>query len=248
MSAALAIDGVAIAFGGVKAVRGVSLEIAAGERRVIIGPNGAGKTTLFNLIAGQLRPDEGRVTLFGVDVTRRRAHERVRAGLARTFQISRLFPSLTVAENVSIAAHGPAGFSAASFASPSASANLDESERELLETWGLADERDEIVANIAHGNQRLLEIVMALATKPRVLLLDEPTAGLSSGERELVSMRLRALPRELTVILTDHDMDVVFDIADQIAVLNEGELAAQGTPAAIRADQRVHELYFGGDE
>jgi len=113
---------------------------------------------------------------------------------------------------------------------------------------GLAGERDEVVANIAHGNQRLLEIVMALATNPRVLLLDEPTAGLSSGERDLVSMRLRALSRELTVILTDHDMDVVFDIADQIAVLNEGELAAQGSPAAIRADRRVHELYFGGDE
>jgi branched-chain amino acid transport system ATP-binding protein len=248
VSAALAIDGVAIAFGGVKAVRGVSLEIAAGERRVIIGPNGAGKTTLFNLIAGQLRPDEGRVVLFGVDVTQRRAHERVRAGLARTFQISRLFPTLTVAENVQIATHGPAGFSPASFASPAAAHDLTERARELLETWGLAAESDELVANISHGNQRLLEIVMALATNPRVLLLDEPTAGLSSGERELVSMRLRALSRELTVILTDHDMDVVFDIADQIAVLNEGELAAHGTPDAIRADKRVHELYFGGDE
>jgi branched-chain amino acid transport system ATP-binding protein len=248
MSTALAIDGVAISFGGVRAVRGVTLEIAAGERRVIIGPNGAGKTTLFNLIAGQLRPDEGRVTLFGVDVTQRRTHERVRAGLARTFQISRLFPSLTVAENVSIATHGPAGLSPASFASPATAKDLNERARELLETWGLAGESDELVANIAHGNQRLLEIVMALATNPRVLLLDEPTAGLSSGERELVSMRLRALSRELTVILTDHDMDVVFDIADQIAVLNEGELAAQGTPDAIRADRRVHELYFGGDE
>jgi branched-chain amino acid transport system ATP-binding protein len=248
VSAALAIEGVTISFGGVRAVRGVTLEIAAGERRVIIGPNGAGKTTLFNLIAGQLRPDEGRVMLFGVDVTHHRAHKRVRAGLARTFQISRLFPSLTVAENVSIATHGPVGFSPASFASPATANDLNERARELLETWGLAGERDEVVANIAHGNQRLLEIVMALATNPRVLLLDEPTAGLSSGERDLVSMRLRALSRELTVILTDHDMDVVFDIADQIAVLNEGELAAQGSPAAIRADRRVHELYFGGDE
>ncbi len=147
-----------------------------------------------------------------------------------------------------IATHGPAGFSPASFASPSAATDLSERAAELLETWGLAAESGELVANVSHGNQRLLEIVMALATKPRVLLLDEPTAGLSSGERELVSMRLRALSRELTVILTDHDMDVVFDIADRIAVLNEGELAAQGTPDAIRGDRRVHELYFGGDE
>jgi branched-chain amino acid transport system ATP-binding protein len=248
MSAALAIEGVAISFGGVRAVRGVSLEVAAGERRVIIGPNGAGKTTLFNLIAGQLRPDQGRVSLFGVDVTGYRTHERVRAGLARTFQISRLFPTLTVAENVQIATHGPAGLSPASFASPSATTALNDRARELLDTWGLASEAGELVANASHGNQRLLEIVMALATKPRVLLLDEPTAGLSSGERELVSTRLRALSRELTVILTDHDMDVVFDIADQIAVLNDGELAAQGTPDAIRADHRVHELYFGEDE
>jgi branched-chain amino acid transport system ATP-binding protein len=248
VSSALAIEDVAISFGGVHAVRGVSLDVAQGERRVIIGPNGAGKTTLFNLIAGQLRPDQGRVALFGVDVTRRRTHERVRAGLARTFQISRLFPTLSIEENVQIAAHGPAGFSPASFGSPSASRDLNERSVELLETWGLAAEREELVANISHGNQRLLEIVMALATGPRVLLLDEPTAGLSSGERDLVSMRLRALPRELTVILTDHDMDVVFDIADQIAVLNEGELAAQGSPQAIRSDPRVHELYFGGDE
>ncbi len=248
MSAALAIEDVAISFGGVRAVRGVSLEVASGERRVIIGPNGAGKTTLFNLIAGQLRPDEGRVMLFGADVTAHRAHERVRAGLARTFQISRLFLTLTVAENVQIATHGPAGFSFASFASPDADAGFNQRARLLLDTWGLASEANERVADISHGNQRLLEIVMALATNPRVLLLDEPTAGLSSGERDLVSMRLRALPRDLTVILTDHDMDVVFDIADHIAVLNEGELAAQGTPAEIRADHRVHELYFGAAE
>ncbi len=248
MSAALAVEDVAISFGGVHAVRGVSLVVAAGERRVIIGPNGAGKTTLFNLIAGQLRPDEGAVLLFGVDVTRRRAHERVRSGLARTFQISRLFPTLSVEDNVLIAAHGRAGFSARSFAGPSASAEINGRVTALLETWNLSAQRSDLVANLSHGNQRLLEIVMALATQPRVLLLDEPTAGLSSGERELVSMRLRGLPRDLTVILTDHDMDVVFDIADQIAVLNDGELAVQGTPAEVRADQRVHELYFGGDE
>jgi branched-chain amino acid transport system ATP-binding protein len=245
LTAALETVDVTISFGGVRAVRGVTLKVPPGERRVIIGPNGAGKTTLFNLIAGQLRPSEGRVLFFGEDLTGKPPFRRARRGLVRTFQISRLFRSLTVWENVAIAAQGIGGLSLRSFRMPGAERGISERIRALLTNWNLIDQRDQPVQNISHGNQRLLEIVLALATKPRLILLDEPTAGLSGSERELVTTGLRGLPRDVTVVLTDHDMDVVFDIADHITVLNQGEVIADGTPAEIEQNTRVHEIYFG---
>jgi len=244
MTAALEAAGIAVTFGGVRALRGVNFRVEPGERRVIIGPNGAGKTTLFNVIAGQVAPTDGRITLFDADITRTAPFQRSRRGLARTFQISRLFKSLTVAENALVAARAARGPSLAGPRSdPAIVARIDG----LLGDWGLAEQQDEPVQNISHGNQRLLEIVLALATAPRVVLLDEPTAGLGGTEREMVTAHLRRLPRDLTIILTDHDMDVVFDIADRILVLDYGEVVAEGSPAEIRNNPRVNEIYLGED-
>lgn len=245
MSTALETDQVAVSFGGVRAVKGITLRVEQGERRVIIGPNGAGKTTFFNLIAGQLSPSQGRILLFDEDVTTNRAYQRARRGLARTFQISRLFNGLTVIDNMLIAADGPLGLSPRLFKRPQSDREKVERIERLLSEWGLADQGNIPVQEISHGNQRLLEIALALATEPRIVLLDEPTAGLSGGEREMVTARLRRLPQDVTVILTDHDMDVVFEIADRIMVLNQGEVVAEGSAAAIRSDARVHEIYFG---
>jgi branched-chain amino acid transport system ATP-binding protein len=245
--AALETIGVAISFGGVRAVRGITLTVLPGERRVIIGPNGAGKTTLFNLIAGQLRPSEGRVLFFGEDLTAEPPFRRTRRGLVRTFQISRLFRTLTVWENALIAAQGAGGLSLGSFRTPGTERDVTERIQVLLTDWKLIDQCSALVQNISHGNQRLLEIVLALATQPRLIMLDEPTAGLSGGEREMVVTGLRGLPRDITVILTDHDMDVVFGIADRITVLNQGEAIADGTPAEIERNAHVHEIYFGED-
>jgi branched-chain amino acid transport system ATP-binding protein len=245
MTPALETQGIAISFAGVQALRRVSLRVAPGERQVIIGPNGAGKSTLFNLIAGQLRPTAGRVLLFGEDANRYSPHQRARRGLARTFQISRLFKTLTVAENAWLAANGPRPLSSRSFRPPRSDDALAPHVDRLLADWGLAEQRDRAVQNISHGNQRLVEIVLALAMRPRLILLDEPTAGLSGAERDMVIMRLRQLPRDITIVLTDHDMDVVFDIADRIMVLNYGETVAEGSPAEIRSNPRVQDIYLG---
>jgi len=245
MTPALEAEGIAISFAGVQALRQVSLRVAPGERQVIIGPNGAGKSTLFNLIAGQLRPDAGRVLLFGEDVNNYAPHQRARRGLARTFQISRLFKSLTVAENAWLAANGPRPLSSRSFRPPRSTDELAPHVDRLLADWGLAEQQDRTVQNISHGNQRLVEIVLALATRPRLILLDEPTAGLSGAERDMVIMRLRQLPRDITIVLTDHDMDVVFDIADRIMVLNYGETVAEGSSAEIRSNPLVQDIYLG---
>src|SRR5665213_1328515 len=187
MSTALELDRVGISFGGVRAVQDVSLRLEGGERRTVIGPNGAGKTTLFNLIAGQLRPDHGRVLLDGRDVTAQPPFRRSRGGLARTFQISRLFRGLTVRENVALALEGREGFTLALFARSVKSRALRLRVETLLESWNLAAFADDPIEQMSHGNQRLLDIAMALANEPRVLLLDEPTAGLSGNERDLVA-------------------------------------------------------------
>jgi branched-chain amino acid transport system ATP-binding protein len=246
-AALLQTHNIAVSFGGVQAVRGVTLTVLEGERRVIIGPNGAGKTTFFNLCAGQVKATSGQVSLFGRDVTRLSPPQRARMGLSRTFQISRLFRSLTVFENVLLAAQGPRGLGVASFRAPDADPEIVAWVTRLLEEWELAAFTDEPVQNLSHGNQRLLEIVLSLSTKPRLLMLDEPTAGLSGGEREMVTTKLSRLPSEITLIMTDHDMDVVFGIADRIMVLDYGEVVADGTPEEIRANPRVHEIYFGAE-
>ena len=247
MKAALTIDGLEVSFGGVHAVRGVSLTVAEGERRVIIGPNGAGKTTLFNLIGGQIRPTAGRVALFDTEITALSPWRRARRGLSRTFQISRLFRNLSVWENLMLAESGPMGLAPSSFLRGGSTATRRQQLADLLEFWGLGAVAREPAESIAHGYQRLLEIAVAFATKPRVVLLDEPTAGLSGGDREMVVQRLGAIGRDVTVVLIDHDMDVVFSLADRIAVLNYGEILADGDPATVRNDPRVQDIYLGGE-
>ena len=233
-------------FGALRVVRDVSLALAPGERRVVLGPNGAGKTTLFNLLAGELRPDAGSVLLGGADVTRLPVHARARAGLARSYQKNNLLPGLTVAENLSLAAataqRRDASLLGDSFADPS----VRETVAEVAARVGLSELMDAPVDAIAYGSRRQLEVGLALATRPRVLLMDEPTSGVGP-EMAAAFHRLRhSLPRALTVVIIEHDMDLAFDIADRVSVLNGGELVFEGSPDEARASALLREIYLGG--
>jgi branched-chain amino acid transport system ATP-binding protein len=244
---ALECEGVTRRFGGLEAVRRVDLRIAAGERRAIIGPNGAGKTTLFRLISGEMDVTAGHIRLFGRDVTRTPCHRRTHLGLGRTFQITNLFPTLTVADNLVLAALGLTG-AKFSMLRPLWTYREPRERAELaLETVGLTDKRDETVKNLSHGEQRQVEIAMALLTRPRVLLLDEPTAGLSPAESVSITRTIQSLDGGITILLIEHDMDVVFDVVSRITVLHQGEPFAEGTPAEVRADARVQAIYFGAE-
>jgi branched-chain amino acid transport system ATP-binding protein len=245
MRLALEARGVSISFGGVHAVRSVDLRVAPGERRVIMGPNGAGKTTFFNLIGGQLRPTAGQVLLRGQDVTALPPWRRARDGLSRTFQISRIFLPLTVWENLLIAVSGIEVFGPRSFRRAGSDRDASRGVDGLLDEWALAEHRATPVERLSYGTQRLLEIALAFATRPRVVMLDEPTAGLSRGERAMVADRLQALPRDVTLILTDHDMDVVFQVGDKITVLDRGRVIADGTTEEVRGDRTVRDVYLG---
>ncbi|MCC6193210.1 MAG: ABC transporter ATP-binding protein [Burkholderiales bacterium] len=242
---ALAIEAVSVHFGGVTAVDAVSLDIAKGERRALLGPNGAGKTTLFNAVGGQERAAAGSIRLFGEEVTAMPPHQRAVRGLARTFQITKLFPNLALRENVLIAVQA---FHAGRYSlhrTALSYADLQLRVDEVLLTWGLRDKADAMVRHLSYGDQRQLEIVMALANQPRLLLLDEPTAGLSSAETAMVTELIAALPREVTVLFIEHDMDVAFRIADRVTILNQGRIVADGKPDEIRADARIRAIYFG---
>ncbi len=233
-------------FWGVEAVRGVNLSVMPGERRGIIGPNGAGKTTLFRLISGEMPVTSGRIRLHGRDITRVPCHRRTHLGLGRTFQITNLFPSLSVTDNLVLAALGlePARFS---MLRPLWTyRRLHNRAEEALETVGLADRRDALVRNLSHGEQRQVEIALALLGRPRVLLLDEPTAGLSPAESARMTRAIQGLDGDITILLIEHDMDVVFDVVSRITVLHQGRLFADGTPEEVRKDPRVQEIYFGG--
>lgn len=237
--------GLHISFAGVKAVDGIDLMVKAGERRVIIGPNGAGKSTLFNLLAGSLLPEAGRVEIGGVDVTNLPAPERARLGLARTFQITNLFGHIPVMDNVrlAVAAHGRAR---RVFWAPLAGRrDVDVKAEELLREWGMWDIRSKMPDELAYGQQRLLEIVMGLAGDPKVLLLDEPTAGLGHADASMMTDIARELPRSLTLLIIEHDMDVAFTLADRITVLDGGRELTTGDPAAVRADPSVQAAYLG---
>jgi branched-chain amino acid transport system ATP-binding protein len=244
---ALAVENVFKNFGGVAALSGVSLDVAEGERRVLLGPNGAGKTTLFHTISGSIMPTAGRIALFGLDITRLRPDRRARLGLARTFQITNLFPRLTVLDSVLLALGGADGRGLQLFAPPSGDrALLGEADR-LLDRWGLAGTAHRVVRTLSYGEQRQLEIALALAGKPRLLLLDEPTAGLSPAETRRVVAQVHELPRDMTILMIEHDMDVAFELADRIAVMHQGRLIADGDEAAIRANPQVTEIYLGTD-
>ena len=250
MTALLETRGLGRAFGALHAVSGVGLTVAPGELRAVIGPNGAGKTTLFHLISGVLPPTSGQVLFRGDDVTALRAPARCRRGISRTFQITSIFPELSVVENVRMAVQLKGG---GNFRLLGGGALLERTERQARESLaflGLLERADENAATLPHGDQRLLEIAMALAQEPELLLLDEPTQGLSPEDTTAAVGVIRRIARErrLTIILVEHDMDVVFDLADRISVLHFGQLIAEGTPAEIRADPEVQKAYLGGLE
>jgi branched-chain amino acid transport system ATP-binding protein len=238
-----------IRFGGLTAVDHVNLSVAPGQRRAIIGPNGAGKTTLFNLIAGQLKPSEGRVRIDGEDVTGLAVQERTRGGVARTFQISNLFSDLTVADNVRLAVAGADPAVRRTFWRPlSGFKAVERRVDELLEQWHIAEFADERPAELAYGQQRILELVLATAGKPRVLLLDEPTAGVSKSEAERLVDTIEGLPRDLTIILVEHDMDVAFRLADEITCMVNGQELVTGAPDVVRSNERVIDAYLGRED
>jgi branched-chain amino acid transport system ATP-binding protein len=242
---ALRIEELAIAFGGVRAVDGVTLDIAAGERRVLLGPNGAGKTTLFNLIGGQLRPTHGRISLFGRDVTRLPPDRRAGAGLARTFQITNLFPHLTVEENIHLAVQGLSRHRLGMIRAAEGYRDTVERVETLLGDWRFASNRGALVRELSYGEQRKLEIAMALAHQPRLLLLDEPTAGLSAAETQNVVSVIGGLSRDITIVVVEHDMDVAFEIGDRFTILSNGRILAEGTAAEVRANAEIQAIYFG---
>ena len=241
----LAIEALSKNFGGLQALRDLSLEIQPGERRAIIGPNGAGKTTLFHLIGGQLSPSSGRIFLFGREVTKLPPFRRAALGLGRTFQITTLFLNLTVMENMLLAVQALDSVRFVLYRPLTGYRNILIQARCLLEQWNLWEKRHALARQLSHGEQRQLEILLALAPMPKVLLLDEPTAGLSAAETQQVVAMIQRLDASITVLLIEHDMDVAFQVAQRIAVLHHGRLLADGSPEAIRKDSTVAEIYLG---
>jgi branched-chain amino acid transport system ATP-binding protein len=241
----LALDSVTKRFGGLAAVDDVSLTVAPGEHCVLLGPNGAGKTTLFHLVTGTLFPSAGRIALFGRDVTRLGAAARCRLGVGRTFQISNVFPHLTPLQNVVLALHG-ARDGAWNFLMPWRSdRRAVERAEALLERVGLSEHGHTEVTSLSYGARRQLELALALAPEPRAVFLDEPCAGLSGAERARVVEIVRALPETITLVMVEHDMDVAFEVARRLVVMNRGRLIADGAPEAVRADPVVQEVYLG---
>lgn len=242
---ALTVAGLSKNFGGVHALEDVSLAVDKGERLAVIGTNGAGKSTLFDLISGELKPTRGQVSLFGADITRLPVHRRAQLGIGRSFQTNTLFPGLPVLMNVWLAMQAVQRWRW-QVLRPAARhrETLDRAEA-LLVTWGLADVHDELAKDISYGEQRRLEIVLALASEPRLLLMDEPTAGQTLTESLALAEHLRALPRDVTAIVIAHDMDLVFSFADRIVVLHQGAIVAEGTSAEIQANPVVQETYMG---
>jgi branched-chain amino acid transport system ATP-binding protein len=244
----LDIRGVSKHFGGVYALNGATLAVDAGEVHALIGPNGAGKTTLIHAISGTQRLDQGSVRLAGIELTRRSMHERVALGLARSYQITNLFMRLTLLDNVALAVQARVGAWGSSFRfwRPfSADTEIVEEARALLETVGLGAVAQRRASQLAHGEQRALEVAMALASQPRLLLLDEPMAGMGPEESARMVELLEHLARKVTLLLVEHDMDAVFRLADRISVLVSGRVIASGTPEGIRADPAVRSAYLG---
>jgi branched-chain amino acid transport system ATP-binding protein len=242
---ALGLTDLSKAFGGLRAVKGVGLCVAPGERRALIGPNGAGKTTLFNLISGELAPSEGRISLFGQDVTNLPSHRRAALGLARTYQITNLFSSLTVLENLLMAVQALERTKLMLFRPVSSYPHLFARARAILESVGLSDKEGDLVKNLSHGEQRQMEIAMALAGRPRLLLLDEPTAGLSLAESRLMTALLKELDSGITLLVIEHDMDVAFALTDRVTALHNGSVIADGHRDEVKANPLVREIYLG---
>jgi len=242
---ALAVRNLKKSFGGLMVTASVSLDVEAGERRLIIGPNGAGKTTLFNLITGELRPDGGSVTLFGRDITRVAGWRRPHLGMSRTYQIITLFPGETLLRNVTLALLGLSPLRWNPVIRLERRRQLVDRAREVLARVGLEGLAERPVAQTSYGERRRVEIAMALAQDPKVLLLDEPFAGLSVEERRDVLRLVTAIPREVTTVMIEHDMDVALDFAERITVLHFGEVVVEGTRGEVVAHPRTREIYLG---
>lgn len=244
----LKVVGLAKQFGGLEILKGLSFSVKEGERRAFIGPNGAGKTTLFNIIAGDLPASSGEVYYYNENFSRKANHQRVRSGMVRTFQKNNLLQNMSVLEHLLLVLQMKAGVENVWYRNRTAFSELYERAEYMMETWGLADRKNTIVKNLSYGEQRQVEIVLGIATEPRVLLLDEPTAGMSNAETQHILQLLKSMPRDLTLLIIEHDMDVVFGLADRITVLYNGDILVEGSTSTIQSDPRVHEIYFGKED
>jgi branched-chain amino acid transport system ATP-binding protein len=245
VTVALQIDGLRKSFGGLPATNGVSLAVEAGERRLIIGPNGAGKTTLFNLITGDLKRDAGSIRLFGEEVHGLRPHQRAHRGLARTYQIITLFAGATLEHNVALSLLGLSRVRWNMFAPLTGYSYLYDEARTVLARVDLEHLAARRLSEVSYGEKRRVEIAMALAQKPKVLLLDEPFAGLSREERSALGKLIAGIPRETTLVMIEHDMDTALDLAERITVLHYGSVIVEGTRAEVVADPKTREVYLG---
>jgi branched-chain amino acid transport system ATP-binding protein len=245
MRPALEVTGLHRFFGGLPAVRDVSMRVQAGERRLLLGPNGAGKTTLFNLIAGDFPPTQGEIRIFGENVTRKTADQRTHLGMARTYQIITLFPNNTVLHNVVISLMGLLRLRFNPLSDVRQHKTLWDQARATLALVGLDHLADRTVADTSYGEKRRLEIAMALAQNPKLLLLDEPLAGLSADERRGIQRHLQSIPRDVTIIMIEHDMDVALAFADVISVMQRGQIVVEGNRADVVADPKTREVYLG---
>ena len=245
MPAALTLTEVVVAFGALRAVDGVSLSIPAGERRAIIGPNGAGKTTLFHAITGMVKATAGRVVFEDGDITALAPHQRARRGISRTFQITNLVPTLTVRQNLFLALRGLAPGKFSLFGMPKPSAEEAARTEAALVAARLVGREETEVRALSYGEQRQVELAVSIVNQPRMLLLDEPAAGLSPNERAMVAEVIRALPRDITVVLIEHDMDLVLGLVDQVTCLHEGRVLVEAPPSEIRGNPAVQEVYLG---
>jgi branched-chain amino acid transport system ATP-binding protein len=241
----LRLRGVGRRFGGLQAVHDVDLEVQPGERRAILGPNGAGKTTLFNVIAGEFPPTSGSIELYGADVTVLPARKRVALGLTRTYQTSRLFLGLSVEDNLYLSVVGKEGGHLRPVLLRGRDGGLRATAREIAERVGIAGRLPDLVKDLSHGEQRQLEVGMALAGDPRLMMLDEPAAGLSRTERLKLTEMLIGLDRSITLLLIEHDMDVALTVAEYVTMMHDGRVIVEGIPAEIRANELVHDLYLG---
>jgi len=240
----IVVENVGKRYGSVVAVDGVSFSVARGARHAVIGPNGAGKSTLFAMLAGTIRPSSGRVRLLGEDITKLPDHERARRGMAKTFQHSSLFPSMTLLENVLLGAERRHGRASRPFGRHSMSAT-HQAER-ALDRVGLSSRAHTKVASLSHGERRQLEVAMAFAVEPKVLLFDEPTAGMSAAETSRFVEMIQLVPSDITVLIIEHDLDVVFSIADRVTVLHLGAVLADGSATEVRSSEIVQQTYLGG--
>lgn len=242
----LRVEKICKSFKTLQVLNNVSLDVQPGERHVIIGPNGAGKTTLFNAITNQFPIDSGKVYLEDREINKLPSHHLVHLGMSRTFQKNNLFGDLTTEENIHLALVAKKGYRFNVFSSLVKHSDIRQETKEILQQWNLTDRRKKKVKNLSYGEHRLLEVLLALASKPKILLLDEPTSGMSPAETQQTSKMIQNLPRSISLLVIEHDMEVVFAIADRITVLHHGEVILSGSPEEVSNNEMVKEIYFGG--